>query len=153
LPNPSPAVKAFEEGVSLVHQCLNSIKDLTRFPPKLFIFLPTASFAESYEEMLRGIGHGLSERNLDNVPVIGASVAACAYASQEVHALLLCLASEQIENVGTAVAEELRGKDAGQSSKEIEEARQSSIEGALSELGITGNRSRHPLLKWYCAPG
>lgn len=98
-----PSGSLSDDGRSLVEQCLDSISNLTGFPPKLLVLLATTSF-QPFEDLLAGIQNELRSRKVD-VPLIGCSVAAVVTAQNTLPdgAALVCLASRFMSvNVGIA---------------------------------------------------
>ena len=93
-----PGISASQDGTKLVDQCIDSISDLSRFPPKLFILWATSAYQNNYPDLLAGINHSLADNNLETVPVVGSSVAVCLFDGHvcESGAVLICLASQFI---------------------------------------------------------
>lgn len=96
----SPPNSIRESGRLLVDECLGGI-DPERHPVRLFVLWVTQSF-QPFNQLLDGIHEELAQKSrepgfaaLNEVPLIGASVAACMF-EEDVHpngALLLCFAS------------------------------------------------------------
>ena len=91
------------DGVRLVNECLDGLNQQL-FPPKLFILWACPIFLgddpqRPYEYLLAGIGQRLVEMGLGDVPLVGASVAACWFDAQthDEGAVLICIASNMIE--------------------------------------------------------
>ena len=94
----SPSGSLAEDGTRLVEGCIAHLGDPSRFPPALFILLPTPSFVP-YRPLLIGVRNKLADLGFGNVPLIGASVAVCVFDSEahEQGAMLVCLASRLVE--------------------------------------------------------
>ncbi len=89
-----PSDAGYQDGIKLAQQCLASLDDRSAFPPRIFILWATPRF-QPYQKLLEGVDDELAKAGLDNVPLIGSSVAACRFDGSvyEHGALLICLAS------------------------------------------------------------
>ncbi|MBI4603651.1 MAG: hypothetical protein HY721_16990 [Planctomycetes bacterium] len=94
----APKESRIEDGVALVNRCLAGLDDPMGFPPAIFILWATKAF-QPYADLLAGIRRRLKQKALDQVPVIGASVAACLFDGEahERGAVLTCLASRLLK--------------------------------------------------------
>lgn len=96
----SPGESPLDDGAKLAGRCIESIGDTQRFPPRLFLFFPTAAF-KPYRPVLLGLRRRLTELGFGGVPLIGSSVATCLSANRpharERGVLLVCLASPFIK--------------------------------------------------------
>jgi len=81
------------DAARLLHRCTTGL-DVHSFPPKLFILWATPSFAP-YDALVSDLREQLNKKGFRDVPLIGASVAACFFDRrvEQCGATLICLAS------------------------------------------------------------
>jgi signal transduction histidine kinase len=122
-----PGWSRYQDGRHLARECL-ATANLSAFPPKLFVLWLTIAH-EPYEEVLKGIHSVLQELELDHVPVIGASAAACMFDwdAHERGAVLVSLGSRFVE-VRPAVVDDAITNPSG------------AVRSLLDQLDIRGTR-------------